>query len=350
MRWDVFCRVIDNHGDLGVCWRLAADLASRGETVRLWVDDAAALAWMAPGGAERVELRPWPEVPVEAEPGDVVIEAFGCELPAFFVERMAAREPAPVWVNLEYLSAEAYVERSHRLPSPQRSGLVKWFIYPGFSERTGGLLREPGLLDERRVFDAERWREAHAVAALPGERVVSLFCYANPALADLLRQLAEQPTLLLVTPGFAAQQVRERLGPSGRVGALRAIELPHLTQPDFDRLLWACDLDFVRGEDSAVRALWAGVPFVWQFYPQDDGAHHAKREAFLDLYLAGADPAWSEACRTLWRAWNGAGAWPGWPTPAQAGAWRLHARVWRDRLATQPDLCTQLIGFVREKQ
>ena len=31
MLWDVFCRVIDNHGDLGVCWRLACHLAARGQ-------------------------------------------------------------------------------------------------------------------------------------------------------------------------------------------------------------------------------------------------------------------------------------------------------------------------------
>lgn len=350
MRWDVFCRVIDNHGDLGVCWRLVADLASRGEAVRLWVDDASALAWMAPAGADGVELRPWPDAAGKVTPADVVIEAFGCELPTFFVERMAARRPAPVWINLEYLSAEGYVERSHRLPSPQRSGLVKWFFYPGFVERTGGLLREPGLLDARRTFDAEGWRAGHGIAAMPGERMASLFCYPNPALPDLLRQLSAEPTLLLVTPGFAADQVRDRLGATGRLGALRTVELPHLTQPDFDRLLWACDFNFVRGEDSAVRAIWAGAPFVWQFYPQEDGAHHAKREAFLDRYLAGTDPAWSDTCRSLWGAWNGAGPWPGWPKPAQIEAWQAHARVWRERLAAQADLCTQLIGFVREKQ
>ena len=47
--WDIFCKVIDNYGDMGVCWRLAADLASRAHRVRLWVDDLAALSWMAPG-------------------------------------------------------------------------------------------------------------------------------------------------------------------------------------------------------------------------------------------------------------------------------------------------------------
>lgn len=350
MRWDLFCRVIDNHGDLGVCWRLAADLAARGVAVRLWVDDATALSWMAPEGALRVELRPWPDAEVATEPGDVVVEAFGCELPASFVERMASRRPAPVWINLEYLSAEAYVERSHRLPSPQAGGLMKWFFYPGFTARTGGLLREPGLLAARRAFDAPAWRAAHGLDAAAGERIVSLFCYPNPSLPALLRQLAEHPTLLLATPGHAARQVREVLGANSRIGALRAIELPYLTQVNFDRLLWACDLNFVRGEDSAVRAIWAGAPFVWQLYPQDDAAHVAKLEAFLDRHLGGVDAAWAGPCRALWRAWNGAGPWSGLPDERTTAAWHDHACAWRDRLAEQADLGSQLIGFACEKR
>ncbi len=59
MHWDLFCRVIDNFGDIGVCWRLAADLGARGESVRLWVDDASALAWMAPQGSAGVEVLRW---------------------------------------------------------------------------------------------------------------------------------------------------------------------------------------------------------------------------------------------------------------------------------------------------
>ena len=120
LHWDLFCRVIDNHGDLGVCWRLAADLAERGHSIRLWVDDASALAWMAPAGHTGVTVHHWPQPwhddPAQT-PGDVVVEAFGCELPDAFVARMARHSRAPVWLNLEYLSAEDYVERSHGLPS-----------------------------------------------------------------------------------------------------------------------------------------------------------------------------------------------------------------------------------------
>jgi uncharacterized repeat protein (TIGR03837 family) len=122
LRWDLFCRVVDNFGDVGVCWRLAADLAGRGHAVRLWADDLSALAWLAPGGAPGVEVIHWTADVPPASPGDVVIEAFGCDPPDGFVSRMAAMARPPAWLNLEYLSAESYVERSHRLPSPQHAG------------------------------------------------------------------------------------------------------------------------------------------------------------------------------------------------------------------------------------
>ena len=60
LRWDVYCRVVDNLGDAGVCWRLAAGLAARGQQVRLVIDDAAPLAFMAPQGAPGVQVLGWP--------------------------------------------------------------------------------------------------------------------------------------------------------------------------------------------------------------------------------------------------------------------------------------------------
>ena len=149
LRWDIFCRVIDNHGDLGVCWRLCADLAQRGHTVRLWVDDASALAWMAPQGCTGVAVHVWPTSNNDyPDCADVVIEAFGCELPEHVQSTIAAKQSPPVvWINLEYLSAEDFVERCHGLPSPVMSGpakgCTKWFFYPGFTPATGGLLCEP---------------------------------------------------------------------------------------------------------------------------------------------------------------------------------------------------------------
>lgn len=334
-RWDLFCRVVDNHGDVGVCWRLAHDLASRGQAVRLVIDDASALDWMAPGGAAGVQVLPWPG---PDEPADVVIEAFGCDPPVAYVDAMARRAAPPVWINLEYLSAEAYVERSHGLPSPQRNGLVKWFYYPGFTPRTGGLLREPGLLDARAAFDRSAWLAGHGITLQPGERVVTLFCYDNAAVPALLADLARAPTLLLLTRGHAQRQVDQ--APPG----VRALRLPWLSQPDFDRLLWAGDINFVRGEDSLLRALWAGAPFVWQAYPQHDGAHAAKVEAML------AEVSAPSGVSALWRAWNGIGTapggWPGLPAPEP---WSTAVLAWRQRLLGQADLGTALLAYTLGK-
>lgn len=361
MRWDIFCKVIDNFGDVGVCWRLSAELARRGEQVRLWLDDTQALAWMAPGALQgevrNVEVLAWTS-PLPAgqadpqPPADVWIEAFGCEPPAECVEALAARVAggarAPAWINLEYLSAESYVERSHRLPSPVMSGSArgvgKWFFYPGFTERTGGLLREPDLLARQAAFDAEGWLDGLRLPVRPSARRVSLFCYEPAALPAVLQQagLDVTPNDWLVTPGRAWQAVQQAPAPGP---GCRLHALPLLSQHDFDHLLWASDLNFVRGEDSLARALWAGRPFVWHIYPQHDDAHHAKLQAFLDWLQA------PPSLRAFHLAWNGIGLEPAaWPDADTLADWLGCARAARERLLAQADLCGQLIGFVLEKR
>lgn len=330
--WDIFCRVVDNFGDAGVCWRLARGLAAHGQRVRLVIDDPAPLRWMAPQGTAGVQVLPWPG---PARPGDVVIEAFGCDPPEAFVAAMAASQRPPVWINLEYLSAESYVERSHGLPSPQRNGLTKWFFYPGFTARTGGLLQGRCLPPD---FEPKAWLAARGLAPRPGERVASLFCYENPALPALLHSLAAAPILLLLTPGPAQAQAQANDAPPG----VRLAALPWLDQDGYDALLAACDINFVRGEDSLVRAIWAGAPMVWQAYPQHDGAHFAKLQAMLAQWDAPAEVA------ALWRAWNGwpDQAWPAWPATAP---WAAAQQAWRARLLAQADLVTQLMGFASGK-
>ncbi|WP_028997989.1 elongation factor P maturation arginine rhamnosyltransferase EarP [Azohydromonas australica] len=344
MLWDLFCRVIDNHGDLGVAWRLATDLAERGERARLWVDDASALAWMAPEGAAGVEVLPWRGEGEFPPPGEVVVELFGCDPPQGFVAGMAAAARPPVWINLEYLSAEDYVERSHGLPSPQFSGagagLTKHFFYPGFTAATGGLLRERDLARRRATFDRAAWLQAQGTGWQPHERVVSLFCYRRHA--ALWHWLADRPTLLLATPGAAQADIGE-LPPD-----VRLHRLPWLTQRDYDHLLWASDLNFVRGEDSFVRAQWAGIPFVWQIYEQYDGVHAGKLDAFMDRFLHGSDAHFSAQVRALWLSWNGFGDAP--PALPEAAPWRAACGRWRQSLEIQNDLTAQLQGFVAAKR
>jgi uncharacterized repeat protein (TIGR03837 family) len=385
LRWDIFCRVIDNHGDLGVCWRLCADLAQRGHTVRLWVDDASALAWMAPQGCTDVTVHAWPnDATLQAlahnatfAVGDAVVEAFGCELPEAF-QALMVQDTSPVWINLEYLSAEDYVARSHGLASPVMSGpargATKWFFFPGFTPDTGGLLREPDLLEvhttvttpsgsassdvtasqTRQVkFDRSAW-----LSTLPldkpiatNERLISLFCYEPTALPDLLKQLsqADEPTRLLVAqgrPSAAVAAATQALHmPSSGTDQLHISQLPYLSHNDFDHLLWTCDFNFVRGEDSLVRALWAGQPFVWHIYPQDDLAHHDKLHAFEAALEMPSD------LRKFHAVWNGLETGP---LPALSRAaiddWRQWSQQAKRRLHAQTDLTTQLVSFAVQKR
>lgn len=353
MLWDIFCKVIDNHGDAGVCWRLAADLAARGEQVRLWIDEPSALHWMAPGGRAGVQVAHWMTGMAMPQPGDVVVEAFGCELDPTFVAAMAqcSTHRPLAWINLEYLTAEPFAERTHGLPSPVHAGpgagLTKFFFYPGFTPRTGGLLREPDLAARQASLDVPAWlRGLGLEPGLDGSPMqrVSLFCYEPAALEALLSQWAQgsRQTQLLVAQGRGAQAVRALLGARTRQGALSVHYLPWLSQRDFDHLLWCCDLNFVRGEDSLVRALWAGKPFVWQIYPQHDDAHHAKLRAFLDWMQA------PPSARQVHAFWNG--ITPGTGPACGADlltdtAWHAAARAAREQLLAQEDLTRQLMRF-----
>jgi uncharacterized repeat protein (TIGR03837 family) len=392
-RWDIFCRVVDNYGDVGVCWRLARQLAAEHEIeLRLWVDDLPSLARLCSAVAsdvdeqrvERIEVRRWPAAFPQVEAADVVIETFGCELPDSYLAAMMRRAVAPVWINLEYLSAEAWVEDCHRLPSLRtRCPIDKYFFFPGFTKRTGGLLRERDLITERDAFGAaaetEFWRSVgvparqenlsgklrvplangtRRVPATTDHLRISMFCYANPALTELLWHWAEgqQPVTVLATPGPASEQIAAWFGEplvpgtSLRRSSLTVYPLPFLPQPQFDRLLWSCDVNFVRGEDSFVRAQWARRPFVWQIYPQSDDVHWAKLDAFLDRYLTGL--ANESAVRRFWHAWNGRGeitsAWNDFI--AQREAIARHTSDWATSLDQNGNLADNLVSFINESK
>ena len=318
---------------------------------------------MAPQGHAGVEVRTWPtEAELQAlstdttfQVAEVVIEAFGCELPEAFQALMAYDTP-PVWINLEYLSAESYVARSHGLASPVMNGpargATKWFFFPGFTPDTGGLLREADLLRQSQ-FDRAAW-----LTALPldtpiaeDEQCISLFCYEPAALPQLLKQLsqADAQTRLLVAqgrPSAAVAKATQALNmPLNGMGQLHISLLPYLSQTDFDHLLWACDFNFVRGEDSLVRALWTGQPFVWHIYPQDDNAHHDKLLAFAAAVEMPAD------LKQFHGVWNDLATGPLSALSRTAiDDWRRWSLQVRQGLQRQTDLTTQLLSFVAQKR
>lgn len=377
LSWDIFCRVVDNYGDIGVCWRLARQLrAEHSAAVRLWVDDLARWQALHPEGdldadvqsAEGVEVRRWAGSCAGVVPADVAVDGFGCGLPDDYATAMAQRQPRSLWITLEYLSAEDWVPRHHGLPSPHpRLNIERYFFFPGFVPGTGGLLRESDLVVQRIAFratGAERFWSEYGYPPTPAAAcVVSLFAYPVAPLGQLLDAMSQGsvPIIAAIPQGPLAEPLQAFLGEPGltghayRRGALEIRLLPFLPQPRYDELLWSCDINFVRGEDSFVRAQWAERPALWHVYPQSEGAHGRKLEAYLKLYCAGLAPSSEAAVHDLSNGWNriadagvhiGA-AWTRFLAHREALA--SHAQAWAARLAGQPDLAGQLAKFCTDR-
>lgn len=376
---------------------------------RIWppMDAERAIQRISIEGGVEVEVREWTSTWSPVEPADVAIEAFGCQLPVEYVHAMVARVPQSLWINLEYLSAEDWVADCHGLSSPQslpllagqpssplipqaasqaiprltsqltpqltpqpQGNLSKYFFFPGFTADTGGLLRERDLLQRGQAFQADPGarddflarcglgelvsdvREASAAPAL----LVSLFAYEDAPLRGLFDAWSKSngPIVCLVPEGRLLDAVgrffgaaRPEVGTLFRQGALTVGILPFLAQDEYDRLLWSCDINFVRGEDSFVRAQWAARPFIWHIYPQEDEAHLVKLQAFLDRYRATLSPDAGAALAGFWRAWNGKGeigaAWhaliPWLP------ALRAAAPAWPAEQASRGNLAAALVQF-----
>ena len=348
--------------------------------MRLWIDDLKVLHALCPDVVQdrprqavgSVEICHWAPNAEFGQTADIVVEGFGCGLPEPYVEAMARSAPPPLWITLEYLSAEPWVAEHHALPSPHpRLPIRRYFFFPGFGAGTGGVLKEPDL-DARRVafqqdagMQARFWRDLGFAPPTGSAIVASLFSYANPAAAGILDAWAggDRPVVVAVAPGpvrpavaafFGAMDPGEGM-PLTR-GNLETRFLPFLAQHRYDELLWACGWNFVRGEDSFVRAQWAGRPLVWHVYPQEERAHRVKLNAFLELYCAGLEPAPAAALRALWHGWNE-------PDRANSrqirAAWdafkphheRLcrHAEDWVGRLTALGDLADNLAQFCEER-
>lgn len=389
--WAIFCAAIDNYGDIGVCWRLARQLTrEHGIALHLWIDDGEALLRFLHLDAsasdqlqqhEGVWLHSWQPAQQAQETAllahmAVVIEAFGCSLPLAVRQCMAQAACPPLWLNLEYLSAEDWVRDCHLLSSPQSIALPdgqqrlldKRFFFPGFLDGTGGLIREQAILAQHAQWQSSLQRSRASLLlphGLPPAWLdvvdclwLSIFTYEGAALHSLLRALEEGalPTVCLVPQGRSLLSVAAYFDvpvppAAGAVltrGALRLVVLPFLSQADYDALLSVCDVNFVRGEDSFVRAQYAARTMIWQLYPQEDAAHLVKMEAFLALYADSSEA--SKDLQAFWRGWNqGEDCRELWHhLRPQLPTLQQQARRWQQKLADKPDLAAVLMHAYRE--
>lgn len=375
MQFTIFCTVVDNFGDIGICWRLARQLQQQlHQDVVLYVDDLASFRRICPDvdptldaqHVQGVRIARWHSQfsPLALDTPDVVIEAFACQIPPIYLQACEQQTIPPLWINLEYLTAEAWAADCHGLASPQPgSKLKKYFYFPGFTERYGGLLREATVVTtadgirQSAALQQQVWRELGLHDAMAFERKISLFGYSQTGIARWLEQLASShvSTIVLVPQGALANQLITQYPDllNGRVtdGALALQVLPFVAQPLYDLLLAACDLNFVRGEDSIIRAHWAGRPFIWQIYRQDDAVHLEKLHAFLDLMLADAQADLASLIRALHDAWEQEADFASvWPLLEQN--WSQYAEYvleWQRKLTAHEDLASNLVRFAKNK-
>ena len=375
-RWDIFCAVIDNFGDIGICWRLSRQLANeQGITVRLWVDDLVSFNKICPqvdvGQTKQiiagVTITLWSATTNWQASGvaSVVIEALACNVPIPYQQLMAQQDAKPLWLNLEYLSAESWVEGCHALPSPQpHLALDKYFFFPGFTPGTGGLLQEGNLQQRGAQFLADAsaqqqfWLQLGVDNHGYYQQKISLFAYDHAQIQSLLAcwQQPDINTLCLVPEGALANQLTQ-LYPQLKqhtelvINTLTLKVLPFIPQDDYDKLLLACDINFVRGEDSVIRAHWAAKPFIWQIYRQADQAHLDKLQAFMQRYCAQMPTDAAPALTAFWLAWN--------TNSHLADSWQKFSAMlpkiadynqqWRTALTANGDLASNLVHFVEKK-
>lgn len=405
----IFCKVTDNFGDAGICWRLAKQLCLQfGWSVNLYIDKPDLIQYFDPQHTKSpIKIIRWKDtLPTSGQsaqfrqeimPGrassyqhnvlnhsadhtepffphhkkennfihDILISAFDSKIPI-----IQAASGKSLQIHIEYLSAEDWVDNFHQVSSTHPVyGTETYFFFPGFTQKTGGLLREADLLANQKQFFKKEFSwlsdktstnlqisyQNNPLPSLAQKQnlLISLFCYPEAPLEEFLSELCQgTPKVTLLIPEFIADAaLQNHFGHTLRPGehitrkSLTVHRLPFLSQDEYDKLLWSCDINFVRGEDSWVRAHWAMRPFVWQAYPQPDNIHLTKLDFFLNKI--GSDIALND----LMRAWNG--------QKPIVPAWRqylLHPKPthifveWTKYLLSQSSFSEQLAKFCHLKK
>ncbi|KPN71307.1 elongation factor P maturation arginine rhamnosyltransferase EarP [Neisseria sp. 83E34] len=370
----LFCTVIDNLGDIGVSWRLAQILSREsGISVHLWLDDIHALRTLCPNlpdalpcNYQGISLYPWQpgknaEHLDKAPPPDLVIETFACDLPENVLNAIRTRQA--LWLNWEYLSAESWAEAMHGKPSPQTDGQQKYFWLMGFTERSGGLLREKNYA-ELVQYQAEDFRKSLCLSEKTAPEWL-LFGYESPVWSQWLHtwQQSKYPITLLLAgkqviqslqrSGALPAEALQRNGDIFQTGTVKLVRIPFIPQSDFDKLLHLCDGAIVRGEDSFIRAQFAAKPFFWFIYPQEENAHIEKLHAFWHKAAADWPEPLKQAHQSLSDELNGANVLSAevrqaaWQTLiSNLPTWQKQAEKWRDYLFTQHSATEKLNIFI----
>lgn len=314
--FDIFCSVIDNFGDAGVCWRFCRELhlALPDSQIRLFCNDFVtlnrienqldiSLSEQVLDAITIIHINSLtPQRCASIIPADVVIEAFGCELPEAIMPYV--NQHTSLVINLEYLTAEAWAVGYHKTPSPLPTlKPEKYFYMPGFLPGTGGVLIDSGMLKRSASVRASRNEILRSLVIAPFRDQMPLTTSGSPVLvgtiftyetdfSGLCSALREttQPFLIMLCGEKTHHSFLETVFglpidvSAFTLGASMVVMVPWLSQTAYEDLLLCADFNIVRGEDSLLRAIQCGVPFLWQAYPQENDRHLEKSDALCNIF------------------------------------------------------------------
>ncbi|STO31566.1 Uncharacterized protein conserved in bacteria [Fusobacterium necrogenes] len=305
---DIFCEIIDNYGDIGVVYRIAKELDKvfPNSKIRVFLNrieefkkinfQVKDIPYQIIDGIEYITFDYVQKKAKELSTSQVIIEAFGCKIPEEYME--IAYENSELLINLEYLSAEDWIEDFHLQSSPLGKGkLKKVFFMPGFTEKSGGIIIDSNYLEKiekirkNRAFYTKKY--LGNIENKDKKIVGTLFSYEKnfATLFEELRSLDKEVVILAMgektqksLKNFFKENLIEDFRNSLKYDKIEIKFMEFLNQEEYEELINIVDFNFVRGEDSFIRAILTGKPYVWHIYCQEDYIHMKKINAFLNKY------------------------------------------------------------------
>lgn len=283
---DIFCQVIDNYGDVGVAYRLAREFKRvyPNKKLRFVINQIEELNLIRK--SENIEVILYKDISKIENSADLIIESFGCEIPKEYMDK--ALKKSKLIINLEYFSAEKWVDDFHLQESFLEGNLKKYFFIPGLSEKSGGILLDNEFLQRKKKVEAnkEYYLEKFGIKE-KYDLIGSVFSYEKnfDSLIEELKKL-DKKIILLILSEKTQKNFIKYFDNGNNYDKIKFVKLPFFTYDKYEELLALCDFNLVRGEDSFVRALLLGKPFLWHIYPQDENTHIKKLESFLEKYCS----------------------------------------------------------------
>ena len=281
---DIFCEVIDNYGDVGVAYRLAREFKRiyPHKRLRFFINKTEEINLIKK--SNDIEIIAYKDIFKVENSADLIIETFACEIPKEYMDK--ALRSSKLIINLEYFSAEDWVDDFHLQESFLGGSLKKYFFIPGLSKKSGGILLDNEFLERKKQVEENReyYLEKFKIKE-KYDLIGSVFSYEKnfDSLINELKKL-DKKVLLLILSEKTQKNFIKYFDNSNNYDKIKAVKLPFFTYDKYEELLSLCDFNLVRGEDSFVRALLLGKPFLWHIYPQKENIHIQKLNSFLEKY------------------------------------------------------------------